>query len=562
MPSISSTPPTEASTSQLDSNLRSFTTLTDPLTISVGLLVFTNALQAWVPLPHNVPQTKRRHFCIPDPATHAATAQKILSSVPLTHLFQLLQQDFGYDTEAVMDMTCTLIEALLEGQSYAALTQDPAMVQALEQALQSPSPRVHALGCSQVDKVAIWTMSGPDYETLLPFYHTNVFKLLLQGLTSKDSIAIAERTKQSLIKVIASPHALVEALQDDENNDKVHEMVNNSRNAIVQLRTLEVLIEITADSINGLQALEGMQMLDALKSGLDSSDVLTRFNIIELLGKFGTKAGTDFLDEMGIFTRLADIVANDTDKDSLSVNAVVKLYGQLGSAMFVPYHTIDMKYHILAQLERIITGGDEEYHVSESLKQEAIAAVGLTGGNGNNLQLLLDSSCGETFTKMYASLGRDSKVVWFHALAQILQGGGGVISEGRDVRDFYERLEAGQSAFVGRLFTAAKSQSVELALAALSAMINLAHFGFGVQKIGQDREAINFLLDRNVDLTHAGKVARAEVISNMLDTVARRKSESGELLTADQISRLDLVRRQGAFYQRATATVAIQDITA
>ncbi|KAG0037728.1 hypothetical protein BGZ82_001980 [Podila clonocystis] len=542
MPSISSTPPTEASTSQLDSNLRSFTTLTDPLTISVGLLVFTNALQ--------------------DPATHAATAQKILSSVPLAYLFQLLQQDFGYDTESVMDMTCTLIEALLEDQSYASLTQDPALVQALEQALQSPSPRVHALGCSQVEKVATRTRSGPDYETLLPFFLTNVFKLLLQGLTSKDSIAIAERTKQSLVKVILSPRALVEALQDADINDKVHEMANNSRNAIVQLRTLEVLIEITADSIDGLQALEGMQMLDALKSGLDSSDVLTRFNIIELLGKFGTEAGTDFLDEMGIFTRLADIVANDIDKDPLSVNAVVKLYGQLGSTLYVPYHTIDMKYHILAQLERIITGDDEEYHVSESLKQEAIAAVGLTGGNGNNLQWLLDSSCGETFTKMYGSLGRDSKVVWFHALAQILQGGGGVFSEGRDVRDLYERLEAGQSAFVGRLFTAAKSQSVELALAALSAMIKLAHYGFGVQKIGQDREAVTFLLDRNVDLTHAGKVARAEVISNMLDTVARRKSESEELLTADQISRLDLVRRQGAFYQRATATVAIQDITA
>lgn len=49
----------------------------------------------------------------------------------------------------------------------------------------------------------------------------------------------------------------------------------------------------------------------------------------------------------------------------------------------------------------------------------------------------------------------------------------------------------------------------------------------------------------------------------MLDTVAREKGGSGqELLTADQISRLDLARRQGAFYQRATATVAIQDIAA
>ncbi|KAG0356789.1 hypothetical protein BG005_004265 [Podila minutissima] len=503
MPSISSTPSTEASTSQLDRNLSGFTTLTDPLTISVGLLVFTNALE--------------------DPATHAATAQKILSSVPLAHFFQLLQQDFGHDTEAVMDLTCTLIEALLKDQSYSALTQDPAMVQALELALQSPSPQ----------------------------FKTNVFRLLLQGLSSKDSIAIAERTKQSLVKVILSPNVLVQALQDEENREMIHEMANNSRNSIVQLRTLEVLIEITADSLEGLSELEGMEMMDALKSGLDSSD-------------FGTEAGTAFLDEMGIFTRLADIVANDTEQDPLGVNAVIKLYGQLGSAVPVPYPTIDMKFQILVQLERILAGGDEDYHVTESLKQEAIAAVGLTGGNGNNLQWLLDSSCGRTFTTMYGSLGRDSKVVWFHALAQILQGRGGMSSTDRDAQEFYECLESGgQSAFVGRLVTAAKSHSVEMALAALSAMIKLANYDFGVQKIGQDREAITFLLDRNVDLTHAGKVARAEVISNMLDTVAREKGGSGqELLTADQISRLDLARRQGAFYQRATATVAIQDIAA
>ncbi|KAF9312500.1 hypothetical protein BG003_006228 [Podila horticola] len=514
MPSISSTPSTEASTSQLDTNLSNFTTLTDPLAISVALLVFTHALE--------------------DPATHAATAQKILAAVPLAYLFLLLQQDFGYDTEAVMDMTCTLIEALLQDQSYTALTQDPVLEHALEQALQSPAPR----------------------------FQTNVFKLLLQGLSSKDSIAIAERTKRSLIKIISSPQILMEALQDDETRAKIREMANNSRNSIVQLRILEVLIEIMVESNDGLHALEGFGMLDALKSGLDSSDVLTRFNIIEILGKFGTEAGTNFLDEIGIFTRLSDIVANEIEQDPLSVNAVIKLYGQLGSAVSVSYPTIDMKFQILAQLERILTGGDDDYPVSESLKQEAIAAVGLTGGNGDNLQWLLDSRCGETFTGMYSRLGRDTKVVWFHALAQILQGGGAT-AKSRDVKKFYGRLEGGgQSAFVGRLVTTAKSRSVELALAALSAMIKLANYDFGVQKIGQDREAMTFLLDRNVDLTHAGKVARAEVISNMLDTVAREKDESEELLTADQISRLDLARRQGAFYQRATATVAIQDIAA
>ncbi|KAF9203615.1 hypothetical protein BGZ59_001522, partial [Podila verticillata] len=146
MPAISNTASTEASTSQLDSILSTLPTLTDPLAIIDALLVLTHALQ--------------------NDTTHAATGQKILSSIPLAYFFQLLQQDFGYDTEAVIDRTCNMIEALLKYQSYSTLTQDPVMVQALEQALQSPSPRVHALGCSQVDKMAGQVATGPDYETL------------------------------------------------------------------------------------------------------------------------------------------------------------------------------------------------------------------------------------------------------------------------------------------------------------------------------------------------------------------------------------------------------------
>ncbi|KAF8949866.1 hypothetical protein BGZ52_004529, partial [Haplosporangium bisporale] len=334
-------------------------------------------------------------------------------------------------------------------------------------------------------------------------------------------------------------------------------------NSIVQLRTLETLIEITNESPKAIDDFEALGMLDALKSGLDSSDVLTRFNIIELLSKFGTEEGSDFLDKSGIFARLTDIVANETEQDPLGVNAVIKLYGQLGTAVYVMFPLVERKFGILSQLERILVGGDETYQVSESLKQEAIAAVGLIGGNSNNLQWLVKSTCGDAFAKMYGSLSRDSRVVYFHALAQILQGGG-ITKGGSDVKALFDQLEgSGQSPFVGRLVTAAKSQSIELALAALSAMIKLANHQFGVQKIGQDRDAITFLLDRNLELTHAGKVARAEVIADMLQTAAyaREKGEE-ELLTADQISRLDLARRQGAFYQRATATVAIKDIAA
>ncbi|KAG0273004.1 hypothetical protein BGZ97_010825, partial [Linnemannia gamsii] len=119
---------------QLDHILASFTTLTDPLAINDALLVIEYSLQG--------------------PQTTAQTTQKILSSIPLGHFFTVLQQDHGYDTEQIIHRTCHILELLLKDQAYPTLVQDEFLVAALGQALDSPSPRVRALGLSQVDKVS------------------------------------------------------------------------------------------------------------------------------------------------------------------------------------------------------------------------------------------------------------------------------------------------------------------------------------------------------------------------------------------------------------------------
>lgn len=52
----------------------------------------------------------------------------------------------------------------------------------------------------------------------------------------------------------------------------------------------------------------------------------------------------------------------------------------------------------------------------------------------------------------------------------------------RVVAEFYEQLEGpGQSPFASRLLASAKSQTVDLAMAALSVMIPLARYPFGVK---------------------------------------------------------------------------------
>ncbi|KAF9947874.1 hypothetical protein BGZ72_010181 [Mortierella alpina] len=523
--------------SQLEQTLSSLTSLTDPLAINDALLVLDYALRG---------------------ANASQVSQQILESVPLSYFFQLLQADHGDDTEYTIDRTCHILEQLLREQPYSAIIQDPLMAGALLLALQSLSPRVHALGLSQVDKVA-----REDTGVLKSMLESDVFKAMMDGISS-ESISIAERSKQTLRKLCHSDDRLKTVMAFDRSLGLIRDLVQ-SKNYIVQLRMMETLTELAAQSNESTALLEEAGLLEPLLTGLETTDILARFNIIEILAEFGaTTAGSEFLDHAGILAKLAAVVEKEADQDSLGVIAIVKLYGKLGASDQVEFVTLDMKFQILAQLERLLIG-DGNFEPQESHQVESMAAFGLIGGNIQNVEWVSQSQCAQSFINHLQSLSRDSKVTWYHSLAQILDCSSDPSPETeRIIAEFYEQLAGpGQSPFASRLLVSAKSQTVDLAMAALSVMIPLARYPFGVKKLGSQREVINFLLDRNAEISHSEKVAKHEVIVAMLDTAQSAKAASGvELLTADQVSRLDLNRRQGPFYQRATATVSIQDIAA
>jgi hypothetical protein len=131
---------------------------------------------------------------------------------------------------------------------------------------------------------------------------------------------------------------------------------------------METLTELASKSNESTHTLESTGLLEPLKSGLTSTDILTRFNILEILAEFGTTAsGSEFLDHSGVLAGIAQVVENEAESDSLALNAIVKLYGKLGAAEQVDFVTLDMKFQILAQLERLLVG-DDDYEPDESSK--------------------------------------------------------------------------------------------------------------------------------------------------------------------------------------------------
>ncbi|KAG0290645.1 26S proteasome non-ATPase regulatory subunit 5, partial [Dissophora globulifera] len=484
--------------------------------------------------------------------------QQILGSIPLPFFLQLLQSDHGDDSEYTINKTCSVLEALLRDQPYSVLVQDPLLSGALLQALQSPLPSVHALGLSQVDKVA-----KEDPAVLRTMLETDVFKSTVEGIAS-ESIAISERSKQTLLTICDTLERLEKVISFDGSFCLIRDLVN-SKNSIVQLRMIGALTEIAGRSQESATMLDQAGLLDSLKSGLDTKDILTRFNIIEILSVFGeTTPGSEFLDQSGIMAQLATVVELEAAQDSLGVSAIVKLYGKLGASSRVDFVTLDMKYQLLSQLERLLVG-DKDFEPDESLKVESMASIGLIGGNVLNIEWLTQSHCSDVFIARLSSLSRDSKVAWYHSLAQILACSPDPSPETEKILlQFYKKLEGpNQSAFAARLLVVAKSQTVDLAMAALAVMIPLARYPFGVQKLGAQREVMAFLVERNAAISHSEKVAKFEVIEAMLNTFQEAKRTSNTaLLTDEQVSRLDLIRRQGPFYQRSTATVAIKDIAA
>lgn len=114
------------------------------------------------------------------------------------------------------------------------------------------------------------------------------------------------------------------------------------------------------------------------------------------------------------------MVATEASEDSLSVAAILKMYGKLGDSRAVDFVSLDMKYQILSQLQGLLDERDDDVVLDESLKIEIMAAIGLIGGNLQNVEWLAQSPCATTFLRQYATLSRDTRVAWYHSLAQIL----------------------------------------------------------------------------------------------------------------------------------------------
>lgn len=68
------------------------------------------------------------------------------------------------------------------------------------------------------------------------------------------------------------------------------------------------------------------------------------------------------------------MVQDEADQDSLGVHAIVKLYGKLGGSEHVDFVSLDMKYQVLAQLERLLVG-DDDFEPNESLKVGGASSV-------------------------------------------------------------------------------------------------------------------------------------------------------------------------------------------
>ncbi|KAF9975634.1 hypothetical protein BGZ73_000648 [Actinomortierella ambigua] len=528
-------------TTPFDQAVDSFMSLQDNQALTGTLILFDHALQG---------------------GDNLEAIQKINAKIPLPYFFHILQTDYE-DQGLIMEMLCKVIVALLKPVSFSEIQQTPELLGALQQALASPLEPIHGIGVTQVEKVV-----NENDQVAEALFASDVLAGLINGLTS-DSIGIAERSKRALLK-ITETHARLNGLVANGGAQSQIQQLLDSRSAVVRTRMLETIVEMALKSDDAAATMESVGFLEPLVKGLDTSDILTRFNLIEMLAELGsTSSGASFLDRKQVMQRFATAVENHIQTGSLELSAIVKVYGKMGESERVDFAEYDAKYRILDQIEKLMVG-DDDFEPDEPLKIETMSSFGLIGGNILNLEYVTSSSCAETFSGILASLRRETKVAWFHTVAQIFSCSVDPSHETERVAHiFYKKLEGqGQSAFIARLLAAVKSQAIELSMAALTLLITLSAYPFAVKAMGQHRELISFLVDRGADLTHAAKVARHESIQAILATVRRHTQEQSHgitlppLLHPDQLSRLELVYREGPFFQRATATVAIKDLAA
>lgn len=323
-----------------------------------------------------------------------------------------------------------------------------------------------------------------------------------------------------------------------------------TQNSVVAFRVLEIIVDISAASREGLEACDQAGFLDILVSQLSNEEILVQLNALELITKLAlVPEGLRYLERHHVLRKLADKVAGASEDplSSLLIPGLMKFFGNV--ARNTPDEIFSNYPVVITALFDVIESGDL------SILPVALDTLGYVAERVEGKYALESlgeamSNCLKRIGTMLRQLPSELKIRTLNNIALILR----VEQDKQDNRilsltkSWFDLLgEEPLDLIIGF----SKQPFADIRQAGLEILAIVASQTWGQEYIAGAPGLVEFLLDRNVESFKECKEAKFEIVKAL-------SSAGSHIFDAHTIHRFQLYINQGPMYVETIADVATE----
>lgn len=374
---------------------------------------------------------------------------------------------------------------------------------------------------------------------------------IMDCLTSSDMTVTQLSSK--LLVMLSENEKCLDLILEDEPVNHLCELCKN--NEIVKFNIYDVIIAICAKSVASFQKCEKSKIFQNFVHEIDSPDILSKLNTIELYVKLLKNDNAfKFFEKSKIFEHLINILKEMTEENEkkdiekqLMVHGIIKFIAQLADVRMANFESLQTQFGVLELLEKIYNDCDN------STKEIIITTVGNIGSTYEGLNILYhQNKLLFTIIDSYPTISGELKIALLQNLSCLLT----ICKLSEDVesmtQDIYNKVK-GRPSFLKELIKIAGQIFEESRIAAYAVIKGIAVHEWGLKELDNSPEFINFITDRSLESSKLGQEWKYSIIQTLVD-----HPSSAKILRKDIQIKYKRFLQEGPYYKPIEPKVVIK----
>ncbi|KAJ8938792.1 hypothetical protein NQ314_011328 [Rhamnusium bicolor] len=430
-----------------------------------------------------------------------------LTSIPqseATRTADILELPLVFDclndsnTEQV-DLACEVLSLCMNNLNLGESTSRYSVP--LERALNHPYAAVKLMALNEIER------NIHKEESLRDLCKRRALLISIVRCIGDNDIAVAKKASD-IITVVGLSSIGLKIITSDVITELQEVMAINE---VDRLRVYEIIINISKESEINFNVLKSTGIISQILDELNSTDILLRLNVVELLTQLGLSLhGYIYLEQTGVLSKLFAYI--DDNEDPVVVQLHLKIFGHMSH-----WKPIELLSKHPKLFDRLFSNIESSDLTIVGVSLDTLGIIGLSNegkcsllASGNKISYAI-----KTIVKLLTSYPTEVRVRALSCLENLLR----VEELKTDIiqitRKWYGLFGDDPMELVLRY---AKNPFTEIRLAGLGLLHAIAEHQWGQEEIKSTPGLVEFLLDRTVETNKQCKELKYEIVKILAES--------------------------------------------